>query len=119
MPAFPTTSSAARTALAYITAGALIVIWTGVWYVYLLNNDNPQGGHGVYYWVAGLAITGVTLIGIGLGLGRIGSSARQAEIPVHAVVPPVVPATVAAASNGVQEPPVAPQNTVRPPVATR
>ena len=30
-------SSAARTAVLYITVGALMVVWTGVWYAYLRN----------------------------------------------------------------------------------
>jgi hypothetical protein len=74
---FSQTSSAARTALAYITVGALIVIWTGVWYVYLHNN--PPDITNPYYWCGGLFLTGITLIVIGFGLGRIGRSARHAE----------------------------------------
>ena len=101
MPLLPSsTSSAARTALVYVTLGALLVIWTAVWYVYLTNN--PPQTNGPYYWCAGLLVSGLTLIGIGLGLGRIGQQARAADI-VHSQVvatPPVagevngVPATV-------------------------
>jgi hypothetical protein len=84
------TSSAARTALIYVTVGALMVIWTGVWYMYLRNNEPHT--QSPYYWCAGLLISGITLIGIGLGLGRLGSSARAADIIHSAVVtapPPV------------------------------
>src|SRR5206468_1971208 len=103
--------SAARTALVYVTLGALLVIWTAVWYFYL--NNNPPQTAGPYYWCAGLVASGVTLIGIGLGLGRIGQQARAADI-VHGAVlttPPavgevngvpaaVVPTAPAAPANG-------------------
>jgi len=84
---FKQTSSAARTALVYVTVGALTVIWTGVWYVYLHNN--PPETTSVYYWCGGLLLTGLTLIVIGFGLGRIGRLARHAETPA-AVASPVV-----------------------------
>jgi hypothetical protein len=73
------TSTAARTALIYITVGALTVIWTVMWYVYLFNN--PRETHTAYYWCTGFLVTGVTLVLIGLGLGRIGRSARHADLP--------------------------------------
>src|SRR5437773_6777967 len=91
MPLLPSsTSSAARTALVYVTLGALLVIWTAVWYFYL--NNNPPQTAGPYYWCAGLLASGLTLIGIGLGLGRIGQQARAADIVHGAVVttPPAV-----------------------------
>jgi len=84
---FTTTSSAARTALVYITLGALLVIWTAVWYVYLLNN--PPETAWPNYWCCGLAMSGVTLIGIGLAIGRIGKEARRADIPTAAIAPTV------------------------------
>jgi hypothetical protein len=76
---FNQASSAARTALIYITAGALVVIWTVVWYVYLHNN--PPETNSVYYWCTGFLVTGLTLVLIGFGLGRIGRSARHADLP--------------------------------------
>ena|SRR6478672_5696671 len=82
------TSTAARTALIYITVGALTVIWTGMWYVYLFNN--PPETQTAYYWCTGFLMSGLTLVLIGLGLGRIGRSARSAELP-----PKEVPLTVA------------------------
>jgi hypothetical protein len=80
-------SAAARTALIYITAGALIVIWTGVWYVYLHNN--PPEANNVYYWIGGMLASGLTLLLIGFGIGKIGRAARHADAPTQ-VVPPVV-----------------------------
>lgn len=81
------TSTAARTALIYITVGALTVIWTGLWYVYLFNN--PPETQTSYYWCTGFLVTGVALVFIGLGLGRIGRSARHADLPPAAVPAPV------------------------------
>lgn len=87
-------SSAARMALVYITIGALTVIWTGVWFTFVVNN-RPES-QGVYYWIAGFFITGLTLIAIGLGVGQIGRSAKTADAPpAQAVVQPTatVPGT--------------------------
>jgi hypothetical protein len=102
---FHLTTAAARTALFYITIGALMVVWTGVWYVYLYNN--PPESHSIYYWCTGFLVTGLTLVFIGLGLDRIGRSARHADLPPEGVpftvvnLPPNVaaPAPVGAAHN--------------------
>ena len=83
---FSQPSAAARAALIYITAGALIVIWTGVWYVYLHNN--PPEANSVYYWCGGMLASGLTLLLIGFGVGRIGRAARHADAPTQ-VVPPL------------------------------
>ena len=80
---FPTTSSAARTSLAYITVGALLVIWMCVWGVYLLNNVPDR--EGLRYLCLGLLISGLALIVIGLATGRIGGAARNADT-VQAVI---------------------------------
>jgi hypothetical protein len=84
---FSQASAAARTALMYITAGALIVIWTAVWYVYLHNN--PPETNTVYYWCGGMLASGLSLLLIGFGIGRIGRAAKHADAPTQ-VVPPVV-----------------------------
>ena len=71
-------SSAARTAVMYITLGALMVVWTVVWYLYL----NSHGGTDLaYYLDYGFFFTGLVLIVIGVTIGRIGRSARHAELP--------------------------------------
>jgi hypothetical protein len=107
---FSQASAAARTALVYITAGAMIVIWTGVWCVYLRNN--PPEVNTVYYWCGGLLVSGLTLMVIGFGLGRIGRSARHADVvaPTMAVTPPpnAAPAVVVPSANPVM-PAVAPK----------
>lgn len=101
-------STAARTALIYVTVGALTIIWTGMWYVYLLNN--PPETAMSYYWCTGFLVTGLTLAVIGLGLGRISRSAQTAELPpkevaVVAEVPtPAATAPVAAFLNSASAP---------------
>jgi uncharacterized membrane protein YhdT len=71
-------SSAARTAVMYITLGALMVVWTVVWYLYL----NRHGGSDLAYFTDyGFFFTGLVLIVIGITIGRIGRSARHAELP--------------------------------------
>ena len=78
-------SSAARISLVYITVGALSVIWTSVWYVYLHNN--PPDANNVYYLCGGFLVTGLALMLIGFMVGQIGRSARPADIVPHEVTP--------------------------------
>jgi hypothetical protein len=85
---FNRSSSAARVALIYITVGAMIVIWTGVWCVFLHNN--PPDTTSVYYLVGGLLVTGLTFLGIGFGLGSIGRAARHADMPAEVAAPALV-----------------------------
>ncbi len=87
MKFFHQTSPAARVSLVYITIGSLLVVWTGVWFAYLYQHP-PQSDH-TYYWVTGSLITGVTLLIIGLSLGRIGEVSRPAEAPGTQTIPPV------------------------------
>jgi hypothetical protein len=99
---FKQSSSAARAALIYITAGAIVVMWTIVWYVYLHNN--PAETNTALYWATGFLMTGLTMILIGIGLCGIARSAQNAELPPQtipvAVMNPkqngAVPALVAA-----------------------
>ncbi len=72
---------AARTSLIYITLGALIDIWTGVWYWYLRTHSEGDQHSGVYYICTGLMLTGTILIIIGFAVGRIGKEARHADAP--------------------------------------
>jgi hypothetical protein len=83
MPILSQPSSAARTSLLYITVGALTDIWTGIWYLYL--RQYPPENVGLWYFCYGFLLTGLTLVIIGLGIGRIGRSARHAELPPEEV----------------------------------
>jgi hypothetical protein len=96
------TSSPAQTALMYVTIGTLTLVWTGVWYLYLLNY--PPATPGVSYWVGGLALSGLVLVVIGLAVGQIGRAARHAESPAAVVPPntatdPTAPAPVATVAS--------------------
>ncbi len=66
-----------RTALAYVTGGALIDVWTLVWY---FTHQHPLTAS-EQFWVVGLVLTGLTFVILGLLLGPLGRSARQAELP--------------------------------------
>ena len=83
MPLMSQPSSAAKTSLIYITTGALTDIWSGIWYLYLHQNP-PENPH-LWYFAYGFLLTGLTLVIIGLGIGRIGRSARHAELPPEEV----------------------------------
>lgn len=71
-------TSAGPTALTYITIGALLSVWSGIWYVYEQNTANAS--RGVYYICAGLLLTGIALLAIGFVLGRIAHKAHSVEI---------------------------------------
>jgi hypothetical protein len=72
-------SQEARAAVLYVTAGALLDVWSGVWYWYLHN----YGANSAlpYYFCSGLFLSGLVLLVIGLGLGHIARAARRAELP--------------------------------------
>ena len=42
MPILSKPSSAARTAVIYVTVGALTEVWSGIWYSYLKHNPPPH-----------------------------------------------------------------------------
>lgn len=114
------TSGSALTAVVYITLGALMDVWSGLWYVYLHRhqpaNDTP------YFWCCGFFLTGLTFILIGLALGRIGRAARHAEAPPEFPPPnaplpvPTTPAQGAIPIAPMPSPvaPVAPLSPVQP-----
>jgi len=74
----PKASSAAPTALIYITLGALLSVWSGVWFIY--ENNTANASRGVYYLCAGLLMTGIALLANGFGVGRLAHRAQSAEI---------------------------------------
>ena len=71
-------TTAGRAALTYITIGALIMVWAGIWYVYLFNDALSENG---YYWCTGFMVTGLIMVLIGSGLAMISRAAAQAELP--------------------------------------
>lgn len=82
---------AARTSLLYITGGAVVIVWTVIWLIYCIANPPTSGK--IYYAIFGFMATGAVLLFIGLRLGAIGRSAKQAEStppPVMTNNPPQV-----------------------------
>ena len=117
MPILTQPTFGPRTALIYVTVGALIDVWTIVWY---FTRDYELSRNG-YFWVFGFLLTGLTLVILGLLLGRLGRAARQAELPPESAIraetkiqetaaanPP--PTVVPPAAPAVAVPPVAPAN---------
>jgi hypothetical protein len=80
MPLLTKPAFGPRTAIIYITLGSLIDVWTGVWYFTFARDDHGNIGRNTWFWLAGLFLTGITLIVIGILLGEIGRSARKAEM---------------------------------------
>jgi hypothetical protein len=72
---------AARSALAYITIGALMDVWAGIWYWYM-RTGTPAGHDGSWTYICtGVFLTGLVLMAIGFMVGRIGREARHADAP--------------------------------------
>jgi hypothetical protein len=66
-----------RTALAYVTGGTLLCVWTAVWY-YTREYELTRSQ---WFWVAGFFLSGMTFVILGVILGPLGRAARQAELP--------------------------------------
>lgn len=143
MPLLSHPSFGPRTALVYITLGALLDAWTAVWYFWFARDQEGNISRNTWFWLSGLFLTGLILMLIGFYLGRIGRAARKAEMPPpevqheeaaiqqtaaavpHPVTPGVMPAAgvpgagpmpgVMAAGGGVGvAPPVTPAGTPAP-----
>src|SRR5262249_19637799 len=72
-------SGAAPATLVYITLGAIMTVWSGIWYMYLGNF--PPSHQVVNYICYGFLTTGIVLLVIGIILGPISRWARHAELP--------------------------------------
>ena len=70
-------SSVAPTALTFITIGGLVSVWSGVWFVYERNHN---GSDVINYICAGLLLTGIGALVVGLVLGWIAHRAHSVEI---------------------------------------
>lgn len=96
-PTLSKPSGAAPASLLYITIGALMTVWSAIWYSYLHKSNSDNGASG--YLCLGFLITGIVLLAIGFFLGPIARWSRHAEMPPSEVTP-----------TGVQE---TPQNAPR------
>lgn len=113
MPLMSQPSSAAKTSLAYITLGSLLIVWTGVWYWYL--RGNPEGVlPRTWYICYGLLATGAVVLLIGLAVGQIGRQARHAELPPPEVMRQEAQIDQSAAARPVVVAPAAPAVTAQP-----
>ena len=72
-----TPSHAPATSLTFITIGAILAVLAGTSYFYF-PGDTPAV---MSYIRACALILGLALVGIGFGVGHIGRSAREAEVP--------------------------------------
>lgn len=87
----PKASGSTRMAVYYLTTGSLLLIWSVIWLLYLRHHQPSNDA--TWYIVSGLLFTGLVLTGIGLTIGRIGMSARNADVaaaptPTSAVLMP-------------------------------
>ncbi|MFL5244234.1 MAG: hypothetical protein ACJ8FY_19185 [Gemmataceae bacterium] len=101
-------SASAHMAVIYITVGALTDVWSAIWYAYLSNY--PPGSNATWYWCYGFLLTGLVLVVIGLAIGRIGRSARNAELPPEEATPAVEKVDKEAAQRAPLIAPVNPMN---------
>jgi hypothetical protein len=72
---------AARSALTYITVGALMDVWGGIWLWYIRSIPPGARDASWTYVCTGVLLTGVVLMAIGFMVGRIGRVARHADAP--------------------------------------
>ena len=123
MPILTQPAFGPKVALAYVTAGMLIDVWTLVWYF----TRDFELSRTQQFWIVGLVLTGVTFIILGLFLGPLGRQARQSELPpaaetraeaaiqqTAAANPPAV-ANAAPVAAGIPAAPAAPQAPQAPP----
>jgi hypothetical protein len=77
MPMLTKPSFGPRVALIYVTVGALLCVWTLVWYF----TREYELAQSQWFWVAGIFLSGITFVVLGLILGPLGRAAREAEMP--------------------------------------
>ena len=87
MPLLSNPSFGPRTALVYITLGAMLDVWTAVWYFWFARDQQGNISRNTWFWLSGLFLTGVIFMLIGFYLGRIGRAARKAEMPPSEATP--------------------------------
>ncbi|QDV36500.1 hypothetical protein [Tautonia plasticadhaerens] len=73
----------ASIALWLLGLGVILAIWGGVWSFYLFRN--PPERELMAFFAAGLLLSGLDLIAIGLLSGRIGRAARDRDEPADRV----------------------------------
>ncbi len=112
MPLVTRRSPAAHTALGYITAGSLILVWSGVWLAWLLYTGSHSSG--TYFLCTGTILTGLAVLVIGMLLGQIGKAAKPAEQPAEVATQTTTDAAGHVMTSG---PAPAPVQTAVPPAS--
>lgn len=80
-----------RASLVYITVGSILDIVVACWFIFMVDKSQPFEENRVTYFVlTTLFLIGLTLLVIGLMLGRIGQAARRSELPPPEAVAPEV-----------------------------
>jgi len=78
-------SKAAHMAILYVTIGALLMVWSGVWYAWMIHTTAPDPNQphndGYLYLCYAIFFSALTVFIIGFALGRIGRAGRTAEMP--------------------------------------
>ena len=97
MPMLTKPAFGPRVALAYVTFGSLLCVWTLVWY---FTRDTEPSRTG-WFWLSGLFLTGSTFIFLGVVLGRLGRAARAAELPPEDAIRKEAAIQQTAAANAV------------------
>jgi hypothetical protein len=92
-----------KVALMYVTSGALICVWTAVYYFAYgrgrMSDGNPGDDNTTWFWVVGFFLTGLVLMILGLVLGPLGRAAREAELPPKEATPDEAQIKARAAAN--------------------
>jgi hypothetical protein len=71
-------SSVAPAALTYITIGGMLTVWSGVWFAYEQNAEHAS--RAIIYICAGLLLSGIGMLIVGLVLGWIAHRAHSVGI---------------------------------------
>lgn len=103
-------AASAKTSLIYLTLGALTMVWTSIYYIYL-NRSGTSDDSSMYLICYGFFFSGVVLFGIGLTVGYIGRAAMKSETaptPVSITPMGTVPAGQAPAAPAAPAPQNAP-----------
>ena len=73
-------TQSARMAIVYITLGALIDVWTALYYFLMFKKMDDGRTDNELFWIAGFFFSGMALLIIGILVGRIGRAAGKAEV---------------------------------------
>jgi hypothetical protein len=106
MPILSKPTMGPAVAVVFITIGALLDVWSAIWYMWLLNH-RPEPNT-LYYVCSGTFLSGLVVLLIGLTIGQIGRSARQAELPPQEVTETVKKADQKLAEKGSAPAPAGP-----------